>query len=64
MPPGKPRTQRETAGRKIEDIPGQNGPGIPMQGDVAAPKRGVRAWLQAGEEPARLTYDGTSMNGR
>lgn len=47
MPPGKPKTQRETAGRKSEDTPGQNGPGIPMQGDVAVPKRCVRAWLQA-----------------
>lgn len=45
MPPAKPRTQREmleTAERKSENTPGQNGPGIPMQGDVAVPERGVR----------------------
>lgn len=44
MPPAKPRTQREMleiAGRKSEDTPEQNGPGIPMQGDVAVPKRDV-----------------------
>lgn len=55
MPPAKPRTQREmlkTAERKSENTPGQNGRGIPMQGDVAVPERGVRTWLQAGEEPA------------
>lgn len=67
VPPVKPGTQREmleTAERKSEDTPGQNGPGIPMLGDVAVPERGVRTWLQAGEKPARLTFDGTSMNGR
>lgn len=44
MPPVEPRTQREmleTAGRKSEDTPGQNGPGIPIQGIVAVPKRAV-----------------------